>query len=588
MQHDHAAHAAAQKAPESPKPAEAKTDHAAMGHDTPKADAKVDHAAMGHDMPKADAAGMDHATMGHAMPQGSTQHAGMSMEHGPGMLMAGIPTSLYYSSIVAVMLISVAVLELTRRRAHAVGGGFRFDLMSFAPFKAAVKSRATQVTIQMSLLVLFLLVVAAGFYGNQIQTKNIAPTLTWNIWWIGLIFLILFFGKAWCYACPWDGLTSWLRRLSFRGGEEETFNLGWKWPKALRNIYPATILFVGLTWLELGYNVTMSPRATATLGLMMLGLVFLPGLLFEKKSFCRYGCLIGRVSGLYAMFSPVEVRRRDASICASCKTADCYVGNGTGYACPTGQYLKTMDSNTYCTMCAECTRTCKHDNVAVNLRPFGTDLVSTTKPRKDEAYLALVLFSLTAFHGLTMTPSWKIFVSGIQDVIRIGQLAAFSVGMMICLVLPIVIYAGFVAVSRALVQAKDRSLGELFVTYSYGLIPIALFYHIAHNVEHFVMESQKLTALISDPFGFDWDLFGTAALRAGPLFSLSTVWYLQVALIVIGHVFGIYVSHRQADRLFGSRSGTLLSQAPMILLMIGFSVLSLWLVKQPMEMRTGM
>ena len=63
MQHDHAAHAAAQKAPESPKPAEAKTDHAAMGHDTPKADAKVDHAAMGHDMPKADAAGMDHATM---------------------------------------------------------------------------------------------------------------------------------------------------------------------------------------------------------------------------------------------------------------------------------------------------------------------------------------------------------------------------------------------------------------------------------------------------------------------------------------------------------------------------------------------
>ena len=532
------------------KPTQIPVDHAAMGHDMPKQTAaKVDHAAMWHSMPST--ADVDDSTMA-GMSHGTAEHAGM--EHMPGMAMAGIPNSLYYSSIVAVMLISLAVLELTRRRAHAVAGGWRFDLMSIAPLKAAVKSRAVQVTVQMSLLVAFLVILAAGFYGNQLPTKNIAPTLTWNIWWIGLIFLILFVGKIWCYACPWDGLTSWLRRLSFRGGKEETFNLGWKWPKALRNIYPATILFVGLTWLELGYHVTMSPRATATLGLMMLGLVFIPGLLFEKKSFCRYGCLIGRVSGLYAMFSPVELRRRDADICGSCKTADCYVGNDNGYACPTGQYLKTMDTNIYCTMCAECVRTCTHDNVALNLRPFGTDLVSASKPRKDEAYLALVLFSLTAFHGLTMTPMWKIFVSGIQDAIGVGQLAAFSLGMALCLALPIVIYAVFVAISRALVRAKDHSVGTLFVTYSYGLIPIALFYHLAHNVEHFVMESRKLTALISDPLGYDWDLFGTAALRAGPLFSLSTVWYLQVALIVIGHVFGIYVSHRQADRLFGSRS----------------------------------
>ncbi|MBT3270388.1 4Fe-4S binding protein [Candidatus Poribacteria bacterium] len=587
MQHDPTTHQATATGKAASAPADTATPHAEMDHSahaaTSAADAPVDHAAMGHGAGGA-AMTMDHAAMGHS----ATAHADMGMTHTAGMSMAGIPNSLYYSSIVIVMLISVAVLELTRRRAHAVAGGFRFDLMAFGPMKAAVKSRATQVSVQMFLLLTFALVIAAGFYGNQMPTKNIAPTLTWNIWWIGLIFLILFVGKVWCYACPWDGLTSWLRRLSFRAGKEETFNLGWKWPKALRNIYPATILFVGLTWLELGYHVTMSPRATATLGLMMIGLVFIPGLLFEKKSFCRYGCLIGRVSGLYAMFSPVEVRRRDAEVCASCKTADCYVGNGSGYACPTGQYLKTMDTNTYCTMCAECTRTCKHDNVAVNLRPFGTDLLSTAKPRKDEAYLALVLFSLTAFHGLTMTPSWKIFVSATQDAIGVGQLAAFSVGMTICLALPIVIYAGFVVVSRALVRAKEHSVGELFVTYSYGLIPIALFYHIAHNVEHFVMESRKLTALISDPFGYDWDLFGTAAMRAGPIFSLSTVWYLQVALIVIGHVFGIYVSHRQADRLFGSRSGTLLSQTPMILLMIGFSVLSLWLVKQPMEMRTAM
>ncbi|MBT5534773.1 4Fe-4S binding protein, partial [Candidatus Poribacteria bacterium] len=288
MQHDPTTHQATATGKAASAPADTATPHAEMDHSahaaTSAADAPVDHAAMGHGAGGA-AMTMDHAAMGHS----ATAHADMGMTHTAGMSMAGIPNSLYYSSIVIVMLISVAVLELTRRRAHAVAGGFRFDLMAFGPMKAAVKSRATQVSVQMFLLLTFALVIAAGFYGNQMPTKNIAPTLTWNIWWIGLIFLILFVGKVWCYACPWDGLTSWLRRLSFRAGKEETFNLGWKWPKALRNIYPATILFVGLTWLELGYHVTMSPRATATLGLMMIGLVFIPGLLFEKKSFCRYG-----------------------------------------------------------------------------------------------------------------------------------------------------------------------------------------------------------------------------------------------------------------------------------------------------------
>ncbi len=103
----------------------------------------------------------DHAAMGHDMANGTTQHADM------GMLMSGIPTSLYYSSIVVVMLISVAVLELTRRRAHATAAGFRFDLMSIRPFKAAVKSRGTQVAVQMFLLVTFALVIAPGLYVDR-------------------------------------------------------------------------------------------------------------------------------------------------------------------------------------------------------------------------------------------------------------------------------------------------------------------------------------------------------------------------------------------------------------------------------------
>jgi len=505
-----------------------------------------------------------------------------------GNNMAGIPDWLYYSSIVIVMLVSFAILEIYKRQNRRKNQHSRVELTKFKAVRFFFKSRAIQVAIQVSVVVLFLVILFAGFYGKQLPGENIAPTLTWNIWWIGLIFLILFFGKMWCYACPWDALTNWLTRLSFFKIKKEQINLGWKWPKFLKNIYLATVLFVFLTWLELGYHVTLSPEATATLGLTMFGLVFVPGLLFEKKSFCRYGCLIGRVSGLYAMFSPVEIRSRSLDVCRSCTTADCLKGNEAGYPCPTGQYLKVMDSNTYCIMCAECFRTCPHDNVAFNVRPFAADLTTTPKARKDEAYLALILFALTAFHGLTMTPVWKNFVRSIQSAFSVGELSAFSIGMTLSLTLPILVYTAFVWLSKRVSGDKLKSLAHLFVQYAYGLIPIALFYHLAHNVEHFFMESQNLLVLLSDPFGYGWNLLGTANWRPAPMLNLETVWFMQVSLIIIGHVFGIVIAHKHAYRIFEHRRAAIKSQLPMIALMILFSVLSLWLVAQPMEMRTAM
>ncbi len=499
--------------------------------------------------------------------------------------MAGIPDWLYYSSIVIIMLISLLIVEFSGKSTPLSGP--RIDLARMPFVRLFFKSRKVQLSIQLTVVALFLLIIMAGFYGNQHPGRNIAPTLTWNIWWIGLIFIILFFGKMWCYACPWDALTNWLTRLSFLKVTKERINLGWKWPPWLKNIYLATALFVFLTWLELGFQVTLSPEATATLGLTMFGLVFVPGLLFDKKSFCRYGCLIGRVSGLYAMFSPVEIRNRSLEVCRNCATADCLKGNESGYPCPTGQYLKTMQTNTYCIMCAECFRSCPHDNVAFNLRPFAADLTTAPKPRKDEAYLALVLFALTVFHGLTMTPLWKTFLQTSRSEFGLNQMGAFSLGMAGALVIPGALYAVFVRLSRFLSGDAAVTARQLFIQYAYGLVPIALFYHIAHNVEHFFMESQKLVALISDPFGYGWDLFGTAALRPEALLSLETIWYFQVALVIIGHVFGIAISHRLAYRLFKNRAAALRSQVPMIALMVLFSVLSLWLIAQPMEMRTS-
>ena len=322
--------------------------------------------------------------------------------------MWGIPTWLYYASIAFVLLISFGVFEWLAVRKENTGAlQPRINLLAWSPLHALIIHPATRFAARTFVLAAFVLVIAAGLFGNQLPAKNIAPILTWTIWWGGLVWLILYFGKAWCYVCPWEAIATWSEGLRLWGVKKESMGLNLKWPKFMRNIWPATILFVGLTWIELGFGVTMNPRATAWLALGMVAMAFICAFLFEREAFCRYGCLVGRISGLYALFSPVEVRAIDLDTCRTCKTLSCFKGNDRGDPCPTFQYLPAMKQSTYCISCMECVKSCDHDNVGLRLRPWGADLAIHRRPRSDEAYLALLMLSLSGFHGLTMTGAWR-------------------------------------------------------------------------------------------------------------------------------------------------------------------------------------
>ena len=151
--------------------------------------------------------------------------------------------------------------------------------------------------------------------------------------------------------------------------------------------------------------------------------------------------------------------------------------------------------------------------------------------------------------------------------------------------LPALLYAVLVKAAQA--YSPGRSYGELFVRYAYALLPIALFYHLAHNAEHFLMEGPRLLSLISDPFGWGWNLFGTARWTIPPLVSLEGLWRIQVLFVLLGHLYSLWITARTARRLISGRSGLLALQAPILVAMVAFSWVSLWLLKQPMEMRVS-
>ncbi len=514
--------------------------------------------------------------------------------------MWGIPSEFYYASIAIVLVVSFGLFDLLSRRNQVLSlelaqkqNGFplnRLDLFSYPKVKAALRSRFFRFSLQLFFVLIFAIVIIAGIFGNQNPALNIAPILTWTIWWGLLPVVIIFAGKIWCYVCPWDAASGWIEKLSFWKKSSDGLSLNKKWPRIIRNISLATLLFIGLTWVELGFGVTMKPRITAYLAISMLLLALVSALLFDRKSFCRYGCLVGRVSGLYAMFSGTEIRSRCADTCLSCKTKECVKGSETAYGCPTFLYPGKLDSNTYCIQCMECVQACPHDNLTMNLRPLGADLEHEGKPRSDEAYLALLMLSITGFHGLTMTPVWAELVAWIQDGTNLGNILAFSSGMLVILLAPIVIYALLVYISKYFGtqnQLKSLSYTDYFVRYAYALLPIALFYHIAHNLEHLLMEGPKVIALMSDPMGWNWNLFGTATWSIPPLISLDKLWLAQIFLVLVGHVYSLWIAQKTSIRIFGSPRAAFKSQLPMLVGMILFSVFSLWLLKQPMEMRTS-
>ena len=528
-------------------------------------------------------AGSTHAGSTHS---GSTHagSAGSAGAHGYGH-MEGLPDPAFGGAVVLAALASFLLLY-RHFEPRQESPGWRWNVLEYSPIRRVVSSRLFQPALQLVPLTLLLVVMAAGLYGTPVADRNVATVLTWGIWWVLLIVDIVLLGRMWCAVCPWEAIAGAIRRLSFWRRTDEPLALNRPWPRWLRTVYPATFLFLGLTWLELGYGVTFSPRGTALLALAMTVLAVLAALFFEKRAFCKYGCLVGRICGLYAMMAPVEVRAADPQVCADCRTKDCIFGNDAGYPCPTSQYPAKMDTNAYCTVCTECVKTCPSNNIAINLRPWGEDLKGFRKPRRDEAVLAVAMMAMTSFHGLTMTPVWNSFLDEVRRGLGLSQLSAFSFGMVLVLALPALAFLAL-ATASARLGAAPPSRASYVRALAYPLVAVALLYHLAHNAGHFFVEGGRIVSVASDPFGWGWDLFGTAAWTLGPLLSMNSIWILQVTLVLVGHWAATAAALRITHRYPGGPdpAGARMLAA---LLVWSLGAFNLWLLAQPMEMRTGL
>jgi len=501
-------------------------------------------------------------------------------------LMPGLNVGYYYTGWIGYILAILLGwkwgdgLKVASRREERKRG------ISSAFMSAVFKRRWLVRSLQIVSSVLFFFVIYAGLFGNQNPGRNIAPVLTWNIWWMSLIFFAFFLGQSWCTICPWMATPDFFNRLFAR-----TPKL--RWPKRFRNVYLALLLFTAMTWVELVYDAPYNPALTAQMGLAMVVIATFSLIFFERKSFCRYGCMVGRVTGIFGTTGLLAFRRDDSKVCKSCESKACYHGNEKGLPCPTFEFMGAMNDNSNCTMCTECLHTCPHDNILVEWRAPFTDLLGPHRRRLDESVFLIAILGFSIFHGIEMVPFWRESIFDpfwtflAETIFDPGFLVTYTFLMLAFLALVFVVFWIFVFLSRRLSGNRVYTTRSFFITFAYITLPVSLAYHIAHNSLHFFYEGSKLVRLMSDPMGLGWDLFGSADMPLTMLIPMPILWALQIVCMVLGLFVSVGLVSQGARRLIGNRRQLLGAKIPLIMMLAVFSALCLWLLFQPMEMRTG-
>ncbi|OGB96288.1 MAG: hypothetical protein A2Z31_00510 [candidate division NC10 bacterium RBG_16_65_8] len=449
-----------------------------------------------------------------------------------------------------------------------VGAKRRWELTRWPAVRNLLRQRALNWVTTTAALLGFLLAIAAGILGTGAGSANFGIVFVWIVWW-GLLMgaLLPLGGRLWCFICPIPAPGEWLQRkslvgppssggpaglLSIDGAHESQspggLSRGGRWPKSLRGIWLQNVGFLGVAL----FSAVILTRPSVT-GWVLLG--FLAGgvglaMLFERRSFCRYVCPVGGFIGLYSLVAPVELRVRDPLVCRDHGTKDCYLGNEAGYGCPWLEQPWTMDRNAACGLCGECLRTCTQDNITVNLRLPGSDLLVAHGWKLDEAYKAFIMLACAAIYPVVFLGPWG-WLKAWANLDTLQGFGLYALGFLALnlLALPIV-HLGTAALTRWAGGLEGVPVRRLFVALAYALVPLGLAAWMAFTVSLVFANASYAWPVLSDPFGWGWNLLGTRDVAWRPWLT-GWVPPIQAALLIAGLVASIAAADAILRKIHG-------------------------------------
>jgi hypothetical protein len=366
-------------------------------------------------------------------------------------------------------------------------------------------------------LVLFFVTLTAAWFGDTNSRNNIAPVMVYVLLWVGLQVLSVLLGNVWSALSPYDTLaaiTSWVRTRTRPVRVVEH-------PadeSFVWSHWPAALGVFGFVWLELCYHSQAEPRVIARVitgySIVVLALAARYG-----RRWLRTGEAFATLFGLLALMAPFH---RDTE----------------------GRLRARL--------------------------PFVG--LSEFVPRRGSILLVSVMLGGTGFDGVQRTVWW----SNVQgDTTGWDRTWLSTFGLVWVIGIVAVAYIAAAMMVGRIAGTGSRDAPRTFV---HSLVPIVFGYSIAHYFTLLIIEGQSAIPLFSNPYGENWNLFGTVnyVINIQPLSARAVSW-VQIVAIVTGHVVGVVASHDRAVESYSPQMATR-SQTPMLVVMIAFTLCGLTLL----------
>ena len=377
-------------------------------------------------------------------------------------------------------------------------------------------------------VVLLAVVVYAGFEGAPRIDQNIAPTFVYVVFWLGFVPLSLLFGDVYRLFNPW--------RAVGRAAATVARPLAGRPPlvyPAWLGHWPAAIGLMSFAWLELVSTRGDRPSVIALAIVVYSALTWLAMFLFGVERWNRDGDAFSVYFNLLSRASIVDRRGR---------------------------------------------------RIGVRMPLSG---LAKIKQQPGTVALVAVMIGTVSFDGFSGGATWQQTVlPPLLDPLRssgLGSADALQVAYTLGLIGAVALTYGLyrVAVAGVATLASRYSASRLAMAFAHSLVPIAIAYVGAHYVSLLLLQTQAVGALASDPLGNGSNLFGTAAWTVDlGWISAETFWYLQVAMVVAGHVGALALAHDRALVLYDDARAAVRSQYWMLAVMIAFTSLALWLLSE--------
>jgi hypothetical protein len=391
-------------------------------------------------------------------------------------------------------------------------------------------SRPVEIAAAVLGVALLALVLVAGFAGTQNQVGNFAPTFIFITFWVGVAFASALFGDVFRALNPWRAIgraAGAVVRRARRGAapahRASPDRVG-RWPAALG--------LLAFAWVELVSGWGEHPRTMAIVVALYSAAMLACEALYGVETWSTRAEPFSVYFNLLSRISVFEVRDR-----------------------------------------------------VVGLRPPLGGLPRLEAVPGTIAVVTVMIGTVT-FDGLSQGAAWTSAGGSLRDALTSAGLAdsaakelASTLGLLACVAL----VSGFYALGSHYAQRLGPSLSVERVRrgFVHSLVPIALVYVAAHYLTFLLFEGQGIVYLASDPLGRGWDLFGTATAAVDyGVISQNQTWYVQVALVVAGHVAALTLAHDRALVLYGQARAAARSQYAMLAIMVGFTTLALWLLAQ--------